>query len=482
MADVGRIVVGSIAALVAAAAVAACSGASDSPELTAPSADPGAGGPSAAAASPTFHEDVEPLLQAHCQKCHRDGGIAPFSLLTYEQAKIAAPAMVVETGARRMPPWNAQDTAECKPRLPWNHDERLTDVEIDTIAKWSAAGAPEGDPAKAPPAVEPPSNELAGATVTLTPKAPFVASGDRDEFRCFVLDHPFTQGAYLGGVHVLPGNKKVVHHAVVFTDPTGDFAKRAGPDGSFDCSSAAMAAAGGGQTQGQSVTLDVWVPGQDPVDLPANIAMPLAASAKIIMQIHYSPGGKTAEPDTTRVQLRAATTRPDYLLFTTAIGNFASTLPSGDGLQKEPDEAQAEFRIPANARGHVERMRFTVPTIDASQTIWIYGVLAHEHLAGVDVKVDLERDGDSQCLLEDRWDFHWQRMYTYAAPVEKLPTLRTGDRVALRCTYDNTMDNRRLGPEYEARGLQPMDLKLGEQTTDEMCLVIPQLLVKNPIP
>src|ERR1044071_253174 len=54
---------------------------------------------------PTFHKNVEPLLQTHCQKCHLEGGLAPFPLLTYEQAKIKAPLMVLETGARRMPPW-----------------------------------------------------------------------------------------------------------------------------------------------------------------------------------------------------------------------------------------------------------------------------------------------------------------------------------------------------------------------------------------
>jgi hypothetical protein len=128
-------------------------------------------------------------------------------------------------------------------------------------------------------------------------------------------------------------------------------------------------------------------------------------------------------------------------------------------------------------------MQFTMPPTKAGaekQTIWIYGVMGHQHLAGIDVKVDHERGTDTQCLLQDRWDFHWQRMYTYAADVSKLPTLEPGDKIKLRCTYDNSMMNRRLGPEYRARGLTPMDLHLGEQTLDEMCLVLPQLLVKNP--
>jgi hypothetical protein len=125
-------------------------------------------------------------------------------------------------------------------------------------------------------------------------------------------------------------------------------------------------------------------------------------------------------------------------------------------------------------------MSFTIPTVDPATPIYIYGVMAHEHLAGVDMKIDLVRGADSQCLLEDRWDFHWQRMYSYDAPVERLPTLQTGDKLNLRCTYDNSMQNRRLATEYQARGLSPQPLTLGEQTLDEMCLVIPQLLIKNP--
>src|SRR5438874_101833 len=54
---------------------------------------------------PTFHKDVQPILEAHCQKCHTTGGLAPFALLTYADAKVMAPAMVAETAAKRMPPW-----------------------------------------------------------------------------------------------------------------------------------------------------------------------------------------------------------------------------------------------------------------------------------------------------------------------------------------------------------------------------------------
>ncbi len=139
------------------------------------------------------------------------------------------------------------------------------------------------------------------------------------------------------------------------------------------------------------------------------------------------------------------------------------------------------FLVPKDAVGHTETMRATIPDVSSLGTVRVYGVLAHAHLAGVDVKIDLAHGADSQCLLQDKWDFHWQRMYTYASPIENLPTIGTGDVLTVRCTYDNTMMNKRLGAEYQARGLTPMDLHLGEQTIDEMCLAIPQLIVKNPL-
>jgi len=98
------------------------------------------------------------------------------------------------------------------------------------------------------------------------------------------------------------------------------------------------------------------------------------------------------------------------------------------------------------------------------------------------MKIDLlqaAREGaaDTQCLLQDRWDFHWQRSYTYDAPIEALPVLHAGDKLALRCTYDNSMGNERLATEYRARGLTLSEIVLGEKTTDEMCLAIPRVLL-----
>src|SRR5258706_10290294 len=93
----------------------------------------------------TFSKDVAPILQKNCQICHRPGESAPFSLLTYEQARPWAKAIKAATLQRKMPPWFA-DPHYGK----FSNDRSLAKSDIDTIAAWVDAGAPQGDPKDMP--------------------------------------------------------------------------------------------------------------------------------------------------------------------------------------------------------------------------------------------------------------------------------------------------------------------------------------------
>lgn len=445
-----------VCAIVAMAA--ACSGAPDAPSVV---------------SGPTFHADVEPILQAHCQSCHYEGGLAPFSLVTYEQVKGEAELVALKTASRQMPPWDALETPDCKPVLPFRSDERLSDAEIATLAAWKNAGMPEGDrsASKTPPTK---NHALERVDLEIAPATPFTASGDRDQFRCFVLDPKLAFGAYIKGMQIVPGNAKVVHHAVVFADPKRAALTKGNIGESYECSGNAMF------TSDQYI-LDVWTPGMDPIQLPNDISMAIGPNALMIMQVHYSPGGPTAGPDTTKVQFELGYTKPPYLLFTGAFGNFPAALPNGDGLQPGPNDRGApEFRIPANVRDHTETMLASMPSSLPAEAR-IYGIMAHEHLAGNDVTIEhIKSNGETSCLLHDRWNFHWQRMYAYDAPTDKLPKLEIGDKIRVRCGYDNSYQNAQLASELTARGVPLQDVSLGEQTLNEMCLAIPQILIPHP--
>lgn len=424
---------------------------------------------------PTYYADIQPLVAQHCVKCHSPGGVGPFPLTSYDEVRGKANLMVAETSARRMPPWTAQATDECTPPFGWQGDERLTEDQISLIRRWAASDAPAGDPTTATTAilsVSDPSS-LASPTIELSPKTPYLPRTDRDDFRCFVLEIPELQdGAWVSGVDVVPGDRRIVHHATVWSDAVGSAAALAGPDGSFDCTDNATLPPG-------MPWLVSWAPGAKPLELPPNVAIEIPAHAKIIMQIHYSVGGRDIVPESSRLQLRIAPDKPTYALTPWTIGNWPTPVIDGDGLLPEPDDPPSgpEFFIPARESGHVEAM---TNTWRSSDSILVYGLRAHAHLAATDIKIDrlhvgapdeptagLERE---QCLLQDKWDFHWQRVYSYDTALDSLPRIYPGDRVRLRCTYDNTMENRRLGDELYQRGLQPRDIYLGDSTLDEMCL------------
>src|SRR5437867_1344764 len=57
----------------------------------------------------TFTKDIAPVLQRSCQNCHRPDGVAPMSLVTYEDVRPWAKAIKQRTsiGPHRglMPPW-----------------------------------------------------------------------------------------------------------------------------------------------------------------------------------------------------------------------------------------------------------------------------------------------------------------------------------------------------------------------------------------
>src|SRR5712672_1769219 len=93
----------------------------------------------------TYYRDVLPILQKHCEVCHRDGGIAPISFADYERAGRYADAIRALTENKSMPPWFAV------PGIGrFSNDPSLSSEEIATLAAWAAAKAPAGDLLDAP--------------------------------------------------------------------------------------------------------------------------------------------------------------------------------------------------------------------------------------------------------------------------------------------------------------------------------------------
>src|SRR5262245_39267158 len=95
----------------------------------------------------TWAKDVAPIVADKCQDCHRPGQVAPFSLLTYQDARPWARSIKTKVQARLMPPWHIDRTVGIQ---GFKNDRSLTDEQIDTIVRWVDAGAPQGDPKDLP--------------------------------------------------------------------------------------------------------------------------------------------------------------------------------------------------------------------------------------------------------------------------------------------------------------------------------------------
>lgn len=435
----------------------------------------------------TWYRDVAPILAEHCMGCHQDGGIAPFSLTEYEYSASIAPSLMEAIDSGLMPPFDAREKPDCTPRHGWKDDPRLDEREKGVLRAWIADGTPAGTEAELPPL---PVYELTGVTNTLRPTTPFVTTGETDQFICFALDPQNAQLAWVNGLQIRAGNPDVVHHAVtVALFPKGAPGDPDGPNEilratnmigvPFDC------ADGGVTTLPNSFLLGVWTPGNQPIDLPTGVAAPLLGRSLVLVQIHYHPGGRPDNaPDATEVDLRLVSDRPTHLYTATAVGNAAAA-PT---LQPGPaDRSGPEFRIPANAEAHTEHMRFTLGNVE--NPVPLFSAYPHMHYIGTGIDVTIERAAPSaaqpadECLVSSDWNFDWQRSYLYDAPLGSLPTLANGDVIDVACSYDNTLRNPFVVRALADAGLSnPIDVFLGEETLDEMCLGIFGVVVPLPPP
>jgi hypothetical protein len=396
-------------------------------------------------AEPTWNRDVSRIAQAKCQGCHRPNDIAPFPLMSYSDAEPRARLIKSAVGRRFMPPW--------KPVEGYGHFKgsyALTEEERQTILSWVDAGAPEGDAADAP---EPPSErgtwQLGEPDQVVTMAEPYPVSMKRpDDYRCFVLDPRTTEDRHVSAVEVLPGNRQIVHHVILFIDGTGQADKLdAAEDGpGYTCFG------GPGLDVGTSVFalladrvggLGGWVPGMRIRPLPENVGIFVPKGARIIMQVHYHPHAEAdeqIEPDQTQFGIYYSKGKVEKRLRYVPVVNTTFRIPAGDPAH----EVTAEFMIP--------------PFFDAHAV----QIVPHMHLLGREIKVEkigLRGDKEPMVYIND-WDFNWQGFYEYEEPM----ALKFPDRVKLTCLFDNSIDNPR-NPNSP-----PKVVGWGEGTEDEMCL------------
>ncbi|HUR19780.1 MAG TPA: hypothetical protein VMZ90_03165, partial [Vicinamibacterales bacterium] len=125
----------------------------------------------------TFNKDIAPIVFSNCASCHRPGGVAPFSLLTYGEAAEQAQAIATETSKGHMPPW-----LPAHGEFPIVGERRLRPEQLDAIQRWVKGGTVEGAAADRPtPPTFPDGWELGTPDIVVTTERPYVVKAGSDD-------------------------------------------------------------------------------------------------------------------------------------------------------------------------------------------------------------------------------------------------------------------------------------------------------------
>lgn len=223
----------------------------------------------------TYNEHLFPIFRDNCGDCHRTGGIAPMSLVTYQEAYPWAQSIREEVLGLRMPPWQAEDGFG-----DFSNGHALSATEMDMILEWSSGGYPQGPRDLQLETTTASSDWVLGEPgLELTMPEPFTVDASTNEVvRYFVL--PTTIGAdrFLAGADVMPGAGAIVRDVALYVDATGTARKL----------DAADVGPGFAETDEfpTSAPVALWSPGQHQV-LQQHIAHPMPTAADIVVRVHY---------------------------------------------------------------------------------------------------------------------------------------------------------------------------------------------------
>ena len=427
------------------------------------------------AAAPTFNKDVLPLLQENCQTCHRPGGIGPMSLLTYENVRPWAKAIKSAVVNKQMPPWFADSHTGDFRNAP-----KLTPANINTLAAWVDNGAPEGsasDKAQQSPQWSD-GWRIQPDVVVEMPSGYRVPAKGVGEVRQFMIESPFKEDTWVTSIEIRPGDRSVVHHAIVqvvdsrtaaravalsavagrvigaAAEPKGVasnavFFSGAAPlnnaapplrqgSGSYSDIMARLEEARTGH--GAFMTMEaVYAPGTQPMDFRYNNTAKLIPGGKpILLEVHYTPNGKETT-DRTSVGFtlaKAPAARQFVMMAPEHLVDTRRPIPAGDGNYE------------------------TVGELTFNQDADLAWFMPHMHLRGKDMTFRLLfPDGREQTVLNARFNFHWQLGYELAQPVK----VTKGTRMIVTAHHDNSANN----PDNPTPG---QAVPWGEMTSQEMML------------
>jgi len=374
----------------------------------------------------TFNKDVLPILQKNCQTCHRPGQVAPFSLLTYKDARPWAKAMKTAVTTRKMPPWFAD------PQFGhFLNDHALKASEIETIAKWADNGATEGNPKDAPSPLKWPEGWQIAPDVIVdgpTTEVPAHPKNDVIEWMSVTVPTGFQEDTWITSVQIKPEHPAVAHHICLGFNahtPDVEYFKPVWLDKQRDEEGSAIPGKGptfGPATPGgrfRSMAEDCYLPGNPVADYrDFNAAKLVPAGSDITLNLHYTPNG-TAVTDHVQIGFTVAKQPPERRYV--SLSSTASTDPK-------------LFAIPPND----PNWQSPPAEVTFNQDAELVYMMPHMHVRGKDMTYTLiYPDGTKEIVLSvPHYDFNWQLGYNTSVKVLK------GTKLHVDAHFDNSANNK----------------------------------------
>jgi hypothetical protein len=380
-------------------------------------------------ASVTFTKDVLPILQKNCQSCHRPGEFAPFSLLSYQDARPYGRAIKNAVSIGQMPPWFADEGF-----AKYSNDKRLSKRDVETLVAWVDKGAPEGDPKDAPPPAHFEDGwQIKPDMIIEMPKPFHLPASGTINYQNMVVKVNFPEDRWVIAAEMRPGNRKGVHHGRVnLRPPDSDYMKDAEPGLAYENGDKRL-----GRSSGVIDLLGKFNPGLGEQAFNAfDSAKFVPKGSDVIFNLHYTSYGEEGD-DQSKIGLVFAAKgwSPKWRY-------FVHNGPLANNLAIPPHDANAEV---------VGELTTQVP-------MKLAYMQPHMHLRGKDFEMRLIfPSGDTKTVLKGKWNFDWHLGYDLDAPID----LPIGTRLVSICHFDNSVANKN----------NPDPSKLvfwGDQNWDEM--------------
>lgn len=448
-----------------------------------------AAGPSgvASAEAPTFNKDIAPILFANCVTCHRPGEVAPMSLMSYKDARPWARAIKTKVLTGEMPPWGADPQFSTFRNAP-----RITKANIETLAAWVDAGAPEGagSPPPAPVFPEGTTGFMGRApdyVIEMPVEIAIPANGGIPNFSVF-SKAPFDEDKFLAAVELRPSTRAATHHSSVRSQPAMPAGTTIGtgpgwpggpvlnnavavPAGTAQPPAAAVRAANrnpdafdGNLNTFENVLLE-YVPGGGFQRFRPGLVKRIRRDDYLRWNLHYTPTGRP-EKDRHRLGVWFETGPIVHEVITSSVNDV--NIAEGKELVAEAGRRGVQRpTIPAFADNWSLQSLKAFPSATTISGLW-----PHMHLRGKDMKyIVTYPDGREETILNvPKYQFEWQFQYEFAEPL-KLPA---GTVMRVLAHFDNSAKNR-INPAPD------QEVVWGEQSWEEMYFPFLEMYVDKDV-